>query len=81
MPDLRPEPEIGPDSVRFVQTTGGVVGFPTPPPVPHQPNVQIRGPMTLTTLYLTNHTDGTVEPRLVLRHYVNPVRHKFWTAF
>ena len=35
LPDLRPEPEIGPSWVRFVQTTGGQTGFPTPRRVRH----------------------------------------------
>jgi hypothetical protein len=30
MPDLRPEPEVGPSWTRFVQTAGGGTGFPTP---------------------------------------------------
>jgi hypothetical protein len=65
LPDLRPEPQIGPSSARFVQTAGGVVGFPTPRRVRHQPYVQIRGPVTWSTLALTVHADGTAEHRLV----------------
>ena len=30
LPELRPEPEIGPGWARFVQTTGGRTGFPPP---------------------------------------------------
>ena len=30
LPDLRPDPEIGPTWARFVQTAGGQTGFPTP---------------------------------------------------
>jgi hypothetical protein len=29
LPDIRPEPEVGPDVVRFVQTVGGRMGLPT----------------------------------------------------
>jgi hypothetical protein len=65
LPDLRPEPEIGPTWARFVQTTGGQTGFPTPRRVRHEPYVQIGGPVTWTTLALTIHADGTAEPRLV----------------
>ena len=32
--DIRPDPEVGPDAVRFVQTVGGRMGLPTPRPVP-----------------------------------------------
>ena len=65
MPDLRPHPEIDPTRARFVQTAGGVVRFPTPRRVRHEPYVQIRGPVTWTTLALTIHPDGRAEPRLV----------------
>jgi hypothetical protein len=65
MPDLRPHPEIDPTRARFVQTAGGVVGFPTPRRVRHEPYLQIRGPVTWTTLALTIHADGRAEPRLV----------------
>jgi Cyclic nucleotide-binding domain len=65
LPDLRPDPEIGPSSARFVQTAGGQTGFPTPRRVRHEPYVQIGGPVTWTTLALTIHADGTAEPRLV----------------
>ena len=65
LPDLRPEPEIGPGWARFVQTTGGQTGFPTPRRVRHEPYVQIGGPVTWSTLALTIHADGRSEPRLV----------------
>jgi CRP-like cAMP-binding protein len=65
LPDLRPAPEIGPTSARFVQTTGGRTGFPTPRRVRHEPYVQIGGPVTWSTLALTIHADGTSEPRLL----------------
>jgi hypothetical protein len=65
LPDLRPDPEIGPAWARFVQTAGGQTGFPTPRRVRHEPYVQIGGPVTWSTLALTIHADGTAEPRLV----------------
>jgi hypothetical protein len=65
LPDLRPDPEIGPTWARFVQTTGGQTGFPTPRRVRHEPYVQLGGPVTWSTLALTIHADGTAEPRLV----------------
>jgi Cyclic nucleotide-binding domain len=65
LPDLRPDPEVGPSWARFAQTTGGQTGFPTPRRVRHEPYVQIGGPVTWSTLALTIHADGTAEPRLV----------------
>jgi Cyclic nucleotide-binding domain len=65
LPELRPDPEIGPTVARFVQTAGGQVGFPVPRRVRHEPYVQITGPVTWSTLALTIHADGRAEPRLV----------------
>jgi Cyclic nucleotide-binding domain len=65
LPDLRPDPEIATGWARFVQTAGGQVGFPVPRRVRHEPYIQITGPVTWSTLALTIHTDGRVEPRLV----------------
>jgi Cyclic nucleotide-binding domain len=65
LPDLRPDPEISPGWARFVQTTGGRTGFPTPRRVRHEPYVQLGGPVTWSTLALTIHADGRSEPRLV----------------
>jgi hypothetical protein len=65
LPDLRPNPEISASWVRFVQTTGGRTGFPTPRRVRHEPYLQIAGPVTWSTLALTIHANGTAEPRLV----------------
>jgi Cyclic nucleotide-binding domain len=64
LPDLRPDPEIGPTWARFAQTAGGQVGFPTPRRVRHEPYIQITGPVTWSTLALTIHADGTAEPGL-----------------
>jgi hypothetical protein len=52
MPDLRPQPEIGPSWARFVQTAGGVVGIPTTRRVRHPPYVQITPSIPWTTLAL-----------------------------
>ena len=65
LPDLRPEPEIGPTWARFVQTAGGRTGFPAPRRVRHEPHVQIAAPVAWSTLSLTIHTDGSSEQRLV----------------
>ena len=59
LPDIRPEPEVGPTSVRFVQTVGGRMGLPTPRPVPHKPFVQFWPSIAWTTLALTLNVDGT----------------------
>jgi hypothetical protein len=64
LPELRPDPEVGPSWARFVQTAGGRTGFPTPRRVRHEPYVQLAGPVSWTTLALTIHADGTAEPRL-----------------
>lgn len=65
LPDIRPEPEVGPSSVRFVQTVGGRMGLPTPRPVPHKPFVQFWPSIAWTTLALTIHADGTSSHELV----------------
>jgi hypothetical protein len=58
-PDLRPEPEWGPMSARFVQTAGGRPGIPAPRRVAHPPFFQLKGPTVWTTLALTINADGT----------------------
>jgi hypothetical protein len=65
LPDLRPSPEVRPDSVRFVQTAGGRTGLPTPRRVRHKPFVQLSAPLAWTTLSLTLHADGRVEREVV----------------
>jgi hypothetical protein len=65
LPDIRPDPGIGPSWARFVQTAGGQTGFPTPRRVRHEPYLQIGGPVTWSTLALTIHADGRSERRLV----------------
>jgi Cyclic nucleotide-binding domain len=63
--DLRPKLEVGPTSVRFVQTVGGRMGVPSPRPVPRKPYIQIWAAIAWTTLALTIHTDGTSTYELV----------------
>jgi hypothetical protein len=65
LPDLRPEPEVGKSSVRFVQTVGGRMGLPTPRPVPHKPFAQFWPSIAWTTLALTINADGTSSHELV----------------
>jgi Cyclic nucleotide-binding domain len=59
--DLRPAPEVGEGSVRFVQTAGGRTSMPAPRRVKHKPFVQITSPTAWTTLSLTINIDGTSE--------------------
>ncbi len=75
LPDIRPEPEVGPSSVRFVQTVGGRMGLPTPRPVRHKPFVQFWPSIAWTTLALTLNADGSSSHELigaspVPRHWV-----------
>lgn len=65
LPELRPEPEVGRDWVRFVQTVGGRPPIPAPRRVRHKPFVQLRGPTVWTTLSLTLHADGSAHHELV----------------
>jgi hypothetical protein len=65
LPDIQPEPEVSPTSVRFVQTVGGRMGLPTPRPVPHKPFVQFWPSIAWTTLALTLNADGTSSHELV----------------
>lgn len=61
LPDLRPEPQLGPSWVRFEQTAGGRTGAPAPRRVNHPPFVQWDAPLAWTTAALTIHTDGRTE--------------------
>lgn len=65
LPDIRPEPEVTPASVRFVQTVGGRMGLPTPRPVRHKPFVQFWPSIAWTTLSLTLNVDGSSSHELV----------------
>jgi hypothetical protein len=59
LPDLRPDPVVGPTSVRFVQTAGGRTGAPAPRRVRRPPFVQLAAPVAWTTLALTVERNGT----------------------
>lgn len=63
-PDLRPEPEVGEDFVRFTQTAGGRTGAPMPRRVSRPPYVQFIAPTAWTTLTLTLYADGRSEHEL-----------------
>ena len=65
LPDIQHEPEVGPASVRFVQTVGGRMGLPTPRPVPRKPYAQFWPSVAWTTLELTITVDGSSDYRLV----------------
>ncbi len=59
LPDIQQPPEVGPTSVRFVQTVGGRMGIPTPRPVKRRPFVQFWPSIAWSTLELTINADGT----------------------
>jgi len=63
-PDLRNEPELGGESVRFTQTAGGHTALPGPRRVAHPPFVKWEAPTVWTTLELVIHADGNVERSL-----------------
>jgi cyclic nucleotide-binding protein len=62
---LRPDPEVGPGSVRFVQTVGGRAGFPAPRMVRGAPFFRINSATAWTTLALTINADGSSQHELV----------------
>lgn len=64
-PDIRSEPEIGDNQVRFVQTVGGRTGVPAPRTVRKPPFIQISAPTAWSTLALTLHADGSSEYEVV----------------
>jgi hypothetical protein len=65
LPDIQRAPEVGPASVRFVQTVGGRMGLPTPRPVPRRPYGQFWPSIAWTTLELTINVDGSSTHGLV----------------
>ena len=65
MPEIRPEPEVGPGWVRVTQTVGGRTGVPMPHAVPRPPFVRVTAPLVWTTLSLTMRADGTSEHALL----------------
>ena len=64
-PELRPEPVVGADFVRFSQTAGGRPGMPAPRLVKGAPFVKTEGPAVWTTLALTLYADGSTGHELV----------------
>lgn len=64
-PDQQPEPEVGEESVRFVQTSGGRTGAPAPRRVRQSPFVQLVAPLAWSTLALTVRADGTSDWELL----------------
>jgi hypothetical protein len=64
-PDLKPEPVVGEDFVRFTQTAGGRAGLPAPRLVKDAPFVKSEGPAVWTTLALTLYADGSTGHELV----------------
>src|SRR5919204_2838355 len=65
LPDIQPEPSVTEGAVRFHQTTGGKPALPLPRRVNRPPFVQITPPVVWTTLALTLHADGRVEPDVI----------------
>ncbi|MEO8273405.1 MAG: cyclic nucleotide-binding domain-containing protein [Chloroflexota bacterium] len=59
LPDIQQPPEVGADSVRFVQTVGGRMGIPTPRAVKRKPFVQFWPSIAWSTLELTINADGS----------------------
>jgi hypothetical protein len=64
-PELRPEPVVGADFVRFSQTAGGRPGMPAPRLVKGAPFIKTEGPAVWTTLALTLYADGSARRELV----------------
>ena len=64
-PAIRPEPEVGADSVRFVQTVGGRIGLPVPRPLSGKPYLHVGSATAWTTLELVLRADGSSAGRLV----------------
>jgi hypothetical protein len=64
-PELRPEPAVGHDFVRFTQTAGGRPGLAGPRLVQEPPFGRIEGPAVWTTLTLTIYADGSTGYELV----------------
>jgi hypothetical protein len=64
-PDLRNEPHVAGDAVKFVQTAGGLPGMPAPRRIRERPFVRVTGPTVWTTLGLTMRADGSSEFEIV----------------
>src|SRR5438045_5058728 len=57
-PLIRPEPEVGPDWVKFTQSAGGHMGLPAPRRVKGKPFFRITSASAWTTLELILYPDG-----------------------
>ncbi|MCW3019260.1 MAG: hypothetical protein JWN10_1568 [Solirubrobacterales bacterium] len=64
LPDIVGKPVKGDGWVRFTQTAGGRTGVPAPRRVRRRPFVQWQAPLVWTTLSLTIHADGSVQPAM-----------------
>src|SRR5262245_3211367 len=64
LPELRPEPEIGDDYIRFTQSAGGRTAVPFPRTISRPPYVRLASPWVWTTLSLTLYADGRAEGTL-----------------
>lgn len=65
MSEIRPEPTVNDECVRFTQTCGGRTGVPAPRPVAYKPFFQVDSAIAWTTLALTIYRDGRSEYELV----------------
>src|SRR2546430_337327 len=63
-PLIRPEPEVGPDWVKFTQSAGGHMGLPAPRRVKGKPFFKITSASAWTTLELIIYADGTAKGKL-----------------
>jgi Cyclic nucleotide-binding domain len=63
-PLIRPEPEVGPDWVKFTQSAGGHMGLPAPRRVKGKPFLRITSASAWTTLKLIIYADGTAKGEL-----------------
>jgi hypothetical protein len=63
-PLIRPEPELGPDWVKFTQSAGGHMGLPAPRRVKGKPFFKVASASAWTTLELIIYADGSSKGRL-----------------
>ncbi len=59
MPELRPQPQVGPGCVTFGQTCGGRTALPLPRRISRPPFMRLQSPLVWTTLRLTIRSDGS----------------------
>jgi cyclic nucleotide-binding protein len=63
-PLIRPEPEVGPDWVKFTQSAGGHMGLPSPRRVKGKPFFKVASASAWTTLELIIYADGTAKGKV-----------------